>query len=81
VSAQDTLTVERQLSDHEVKVWIYNSQNATPEIQRLNALARAEHIPIATITETLSPASASFEQWQAEQLQRIAQALHQATGR
>ncbi|MGZ4181746.1 MAG: metal ABC transporter solute-binding protein, Zn/Mn family [Solirubrobacteraceae bacterium] len=81
VSAQDTLTVQRQLSNHEVKVWIYNSQNATPEIQRLNALARSKHIPIATITETLSPANASFEQWQVAQLQRIAQALHQATGR
>ena len=81
VSAQDTLTVQRQLSDHEVKVWIYNSQNATPEIQRLNALARAEHIPIARITETLSPANASFQQWQVAQLQRIEQALHQATGR
>jgi zinc/manganese transport system substrate-binding protein len=81
VSAQDTLTVQRQLSTHEVKVWIYNSQNATPEIQRLNALARSEGIPVATITETLSPANASFEQWQVVQLQRIAQALHQATGR
>jgi zinc/manganese transport system substrate-binding protein len=81
VSAQDTLTVQRELSNHEVKVWIYNSQNATPEIQRLNALARSKHIPIATITETLSPANASFEQWQVAQLQRIAQALHQATGR
>jgi zinc/manganese transport system substrate-binding protein len=81
VSAQDTLTAQRQLSHHEVKVWIYNSQNATPEIQRLNALARSEHIPIATITETLTPATATFEQWQTAQLQRIAQALHQATGR
>jgi zinc/manganese transport system substrate-binding protein len=81
VSAQDTLTVQRQLSTHEVKVWIYNSQNATPEIQRLNSLAHSQHIPVATITETLSPANASFEQWQVAQLQRIAQALHQATGR
>jgi zinc/manganese transport system substrate-binding protein len=81
VSAQDTLTVQRQLSQHEIKVWIYNSQNATPEIQRLNALARSEQIPVATITETLSPANSSFEQWQVAQLQRIAQALHQATGR
>jgi zinc/manganese transport system substrate-binding protein len=81
VSAQDTLTVQRQLSTHEVKVWIYNSQNATPEIQRLNALARSKGIPVATITETLSPANASFEQWQVAQLQHIAQALHQATGR
>jgi zinc/manganese transport system substrate-binding protein len=81
VSAKDTITVQRQLSHHEVKVWVYNSQNATPEIQRLNALARSEHIPIATITETLTPATATFEQWQTAQLQRIAQALHQATGR
>jgi len=81
VSAQDTLTAQKQLSDHEVKVWIYNSQNATPEIQRLNSLARSKHIPIATITETLSPANATFEHWQVTQLQRIAQALHQATGR
>jgi zinc/manganese transport system substrate-binding protein len=81
VSAQDTLTVQRQLSDREVKVWIYNSQNATPEIQRLNALARSTHIPIARITETPSPAGASFERWQVTQLQQIAQALHQATGR
>jgi zinc/manganese transport system substrate-binding protein len=81
VTARDTLTVQRQLSSHQVKVWIYNSQNATPEIQSLNALARARHIPIATITETLIPAGASFEQWQVAQLRRIEQALHDATGR
>jgi zinc/manganese transport system substrate-binding protein len=81
VSAEDTLTVQRQLADHQIKVWIYNSQNATPEIQHLNAVAREQHIPIATITETLSPAHATFEQWQTSQLQHIAQALHQATGR
>jgi zinc/manganese transport system substrate-binding protein len=81
VSAQDTLTTQRQITDHRIKVWIYNSQNASPGIQRLNALARAAHIPIATITETLDPAKDSFEQWQVAQLERIEQALHQATGR
>jgi zinc/manganese transport system substrate-binding protein len=81
VSAHDTLSVQKQLSQHQARVWIYNTQNATPEIQRLNALARSQQIPIATITETLSPANASFEQWQVAQLQRIEQALHQATGR
>jgi len=81
VTAQDTITTERQLTSHAIKVWVYNSQNVTPEIQRLNALARAAHIPIATVTETLSPASDSFEQWQAAQLQGLAAALHEATGR
>jgi zinc/manganese transport system substrate-binding protein len=81
VSAQDTLTTERQITGHQIKVWIYNSQNATPGIQRLNTLARAAHIPISTVTETLDPANVSFEQWQVSQLERISQALHQATGR
>jgi zinc/manganese transport system substrate-binding protein len=81
VSAQDILTTERQITSHEIKVWIYNSQNATPEIQHLNSLARAGGIPIATVTETPSPATASFEQWQVAQLQRLEQALHAATGR
>jgi zinc/manganese transport system substrate-binding protein len=81
VSPQDTVTTQRQITSHQIKVWIYNSQNATPGIQRLNALARAADIPIATITETLTPPSDSFEQWQVSELQGIEQALHRATGR
>jgi zinc/manganese transport system substrate-binding protein len=81
VSAQDTITAERQITAHQIKVWIYNSQNATPLIQHLNSLARSAHIPIATITETLDPPTDSFQQWQASQLQRIQVALRTATGR
>jgi zinc/manganese transport system substrate-binding protein len=80
-SAHDIVSAEREITAGQIKVWIYNSQNATPEIQHLNQLARARGIPIATITETLDPPTASFQQWQSSQLQRIAQALHQATGR
>jgi zinc/manganese transport system substrate-binding protein len=81
VSAQDTITTEQQITGHQIKVWVYNSQNATPQIQHLNALARANHIPIATVTETLSPQTDTFEQWQVTQLQGIERALHEATGR
>jgi zinc/manganese transport system substrate-binding protein len=81
VTAQDTITAQDQITRHQIKVWIYNSQNATPEIQQLNALARANHIPIATITETLTPATATFEQWQVDELERIESALRDATGR
>jgi zinc/manganese transport system substrate-binding protein len=80
-TAQDVTTIEHQIDAGHIKLWIYNSQNATPQIQRFNALARAHGIPVTTITETLSPASDSFEQWQASQLQRIERALHQAMGR
>jgi zinc/manganese transport system substrate-binding protein len=81
VGAQDTATAQRQIARHEIALWVYNSQNATPDIQRLNALARAHHVPIATVTETLVPAGATFQQWQAAQLERIARALQRATGR
>ena len=81
VSAQDTITAQRQIATHQVKVWIYNTQNATPEVQQLDALARQNNIPIATVTETLSPRKDSFEQWQVAQLEGIERALHEATGR
>ena len=81
VSAQDKQTVDHQAQSHAIKVWVYNSQNATPDVQRVNQLAREAHIPITTITETLSPASATFEQWQSAQLRSLIGALHQATGR
>jgi zinc/manganese transport system substrate-binding protein len=81
VSAEDKQTVDRQAETRAIKVWIYNSQNATPDVQRVNQLARAARIPITTIAETLSPAAATFEQWQAAQLRSLISALHEATGR
>jgi zinc/manganese transport system substrate-binding protein len=81
VTAQDTILTGEQIADHAIDVWIENAQNLTPEIQRLDALARADRIPIVAVTETLSPATDSFQQWQVAQLTRLAAALHRATGR
>ncbi len=81
VTAQDKRTVDGQLRDRRIEVWVFNSQNVTPDVQRVNELARRERIPIATVTETLSPASDSFEQWQVAELEGLIGALHQATGR
>ncbi|MFZ2112792.1 MAG: zinc ABC transporter substrate-binding protein [Solirubrobacteraceae bacterium] len=81
VSAQDKQTVDRQASDRQIDVWVFNSQNVTPDVQRVGELARAANIPIATVTETLSPASDSFQQWQVAELEELERALHKATGR
>lgn len=81
LTAQDTATAEAQITRHAIRVWVVNTQNLTPEIQRLSSLARAAHIPIAHVTETLSPATASFESWQTGQLSDLEHALRQATGR
>jgi zinc/manganese transport system substrate-binding protein len=81
VSAQDKQRTDTQARKRLIKIWVFNSQNVTPDVQRINDIAREEEIPIATITETLSPASDSFEQWQVAELEGIARALHEATGR
>lgn len=81
VTAEDKQTVDRQAQTRTIKVWIYNSQNVTPDVQRVNAFVKAAGIPLVTVTETLDPAGASFEQWQVSQLEALAGALHRATGR
>ncbi|MBV9193194.1 MAG: zinc ABC transporter substrate-binding protein, partial [Solirubrobacterales bacterium] len=81
VSAGDTRTVEAQARNHEIDVWVYNRQNTTPDVERANQAARAAHIPIVAITETLAPASASFQQWQVSELTGLLRALEEATGR
>jgi zinc/manganese transport system substrate-binding protein len=81
VTAQDKRTVDEQAEGRKIKVWVFNSQNVTPDVQRVNELARAAGIPIATVTETLDPAGVTFEQWQVAELEGLLRALHEATGR
>ena len=73
--------MDRQFTDHQIKVWVFNSQNSTPDIARLTSLAHAHDIPVATVTETLTPAGASFQEWQVAELKALAAALARATGR
>ncbi|HEY7630651.1 MAG TPA: zinc ABC transporter substrate-binding protein [Thermoleophilaceae bacterium] len=73
-------TADAQIADRQIKVWVYNSQNATPDVERLTSEAKAKGIPVATITETLTPASASFQQWQSRQLSALELALVTGAG-
>ena len=79
-TAQDKATVDRQLAQKQVKVLVYNSQNATPDVKSLVDQAQAHGIPVTTVTET-PPVGTQFQDWQAEQLQSLADALARATGR
>jgi len=81
VTAEDKQAVDRQAEDRQIKVWVFNSQNVTPDVQRVNELAKAAGIPIATVTETLDPAGDTFEQWQVAELEGLLRALEEATGR
>lgn len=79
-TAQDKVTFDRQITGREVKVFVYNSQNSTPDVNALLAKARAAHLQIATVTETLQPASVTFQAWQLSQLKALQRALAGATG-
>ena len=80
-TAADKTTIDDQIADRQIKVWVFNSQNSTPDVKRITDAARKHGISVTTITETLVPASASFQDWQSRQLQALAAALARATGR
>jgi zinc/manganese transport system substrate-binding protein len=80
-TAADKSTVDSQIAHRRIKVWVFNSQNSTPDVKRLTDAARKRGIPVTTITETLTPPSATFQEWQSQQLRALAAALHKATGR
>ena len=78
-TAEDKITTDRQIKTKQIKVFIFNTQNSTPDVAALVTEAKNAGIPVATVTETLVPATASFQDWQADQLQGIQQALSKAT--
>jgi zinc/manganese transport system substrate-binding protein len=80
-AAADKTTIDRQIARKQIKVWVFDSQNSTPDVQRITDAARKKGIPVTTITETLTPASASFQGWQSRQLETLAAALAKATAR
>jgi zinc/manganese transport system substrate-binding protein len=78
-SSADKATIDQQIATKAIKVYVLNSQNNNPDVQAQVDGAKKQGIPIATVTETLSPANASFQDWQSTQLSSLADALHIAT--
>ena len=80
-TAADNATIDEQIRSRAIKVYVYNAQNATPDIQRQVDEARSAGIPVTAITETLVPPTVTWQQWQTEQLVALQAALAKATGR
>ncbi|MEY9928280.1 zinc/manganese transport system substrate-binding protein [Catenulispora sp. GP43] len=79
-SVADKTAIDGQIKGRQIKVYVYNSQNSTPDIAAQVSEAKAAGIPVTTVTETLSPASATFQDWMVGELQGLKAALAQATG-
>ncbi|HXZ58199.1 MAG TPA: zinc ABC transporter substrate-binding protein [Gaiellaceae bacterium] len=79
-TASDITTIDRQISRRQIKVWVFNSQNSTPDVQRITDAAHEHGIPVTTITETMKPASGRFQDWQSMELEALLRALAAGTG-
>ena len=62
------------ITQHRIRVLLYNSQAVSPITSHLRAAARAAGIPVVPVSETLPP-GLSFQQWQLEQARALAVAL------
>ena len=79
-TAADKATIDAQIREKQIKIYVFNSQNSTPDVTEQVNAARAKGIPVTTVTETLAPAGDSFQQWQVKELEGIRSALARATG-
>ncbi|HUY05867.1 MAG TPA: hypothetical protein VMU99_01220, partial [Acidimicrobiales bacterium] len=75
VAPRDIATINRQIIARAIWVYVYNRQNATPDIERQLELCRSHHIPVVSITETMWPATTTFARWQTSQLEQLYFAL------
>jgi zinc/manganese transport system substrate-binding protein len=80
-TAHDKATADDQITNHAIEVFVYNRQNSTPDVTRLVNEAEAHHIPVTSVTETMSPSTSTFQAWQVRQLEQLARALAEAAGR
>ncbi|MGF1426738.1 metal ABC transporter solute-binding protein, Zn/Mn family [Kitasatospora sp. LaBMicrA B282] len=80
-TAADKATIDRQIAAKQIKIYVFNTQNSDPDVMAQVNAAKAQGIPVAQVTETLSPAGATFQDWQVGQLQGIENALKQGVGK
>ena len=80
-TAADKATVDRQIAGKAIKVFVFNSQNATPDVRRLVGAARAKGIQVTTVTETLIRQGSTFQDWQTTQLRALEAALTTAAAK
>jgi zinc/manganese transport system substrate-binding protein len=78
-TATDKAAIDEQIRSRGIRVYVENTQNTTPDVLRQVEACRAAGIPVATITETLVPEGASFQDWQTRQLVGLLAALNAST--
>ena len=74
--ADSVVTFEQQIEQKQISVLVFNVQTVTPITDHLKALAAAQGIPLVSVSETIQPPDASFQDWQLGQLYELQNALN-----
>ena len=69
---------KNSLTNHRVKLLIYNSQVTNPTTERLQKLAHSVGIPLVGVTETQPLDQATYVDWMLRELKQVGDALAQA---
>ncbi len=74
-SPRDNATFEQALTQHTVRVLIYNAQVTDSATKHLRDLATGSGVPVVSMTETMPRTEPNFQTWQAHQAGELLAAL------
>jgi zinc/manganese transport system substrate-binding protein len=77
----DTVTaINNEIGQKQAKILIYNVQTVTPVTTNVENQARQQNIPVVPVSETMPPGK-TYQSWMMDQLNALAAALRQGTGK
>lgn len=74
-SPMDDAAFTKVLTDHRVRVLLYNAQVTDAQTDKLKKLARRSGVPVVGVTETMPSSARDFQTWQLEQAEALLAAL------
>ena len=74
-SAQDVAVERSLLTGHKVKAFLYNQQVTDSLTESFIALARANHIPVVGVYETMPEPGYDFQSWMTAEVQNLTKAV------
>ena len=74
-AARDLALFQDQITKHQIKVLVYNTQTVTNLTDQLKTMATTNNIPIVGVSETMPLDATSFQDWQTSQLRQLIKAL------
>ena len=78
--ANTVTSINNSINNRQAKILIYNVQTVTPITTNVQNEAKKQNIPVVPVSETMPP-DKTYQTWMGDQLNILAAALHQGTGK